>query len=120
MLERKTLEIEVLSDPDDMKNVAITCNCGTRRVHEIPKVLLETHQRVVVRCKECGQAYGVFDGAIIRLTQDLRPDGTKISRAIPNAPKQESDKERVHSEIVDHDMPYIEGTFITNGDKHVN
>jgi hypothetical protein len=120
-MERKTLEIEVLSSPDEMKNIAITCKCGTRAIHPIPKVLLETHQRIVVRCKMCSQPYGVSDGAILRLTPELTPDGTKISKAIPQVGKAESGQQKPDQEIVDHsDVPFVNGTFVTNGDKHVN
>ena len=112
------LVTEILIDVRTIKKIAVTCKCGERTVHEIPSILLESRQRVIARCPQCKQAYGVMDGRVIRLSPDLTPDGVNVSRAIPGI-KNEQGEQETHQEVFDDGIPFIQGTF-TNEDKHVN
>jgi len=63
-------KVNILTEPGQLKRIAITCRCGHRFVTTVPKFLDETCEAIIMlQCTACGQPYGRHQGKLVRLSR---------------------------------------------------
>lgn len=119
--------VRILLRPGNIKRIGITCKCGMRTQHVVPKILVDGLAQVVIDCPGCQQSYGVMGEKIIRLDKDFMPDDSKGSpfiKEVQQAPivNTDSPEKEVKSDVetIDADIPFIPGSFRAEGSEHVN
>lgn len=94
------VQYKMLIDPDDLKNVAITCHCKTRTVYEVPEPLQRIEIPLVVECSKCHQYYGIIGTKILRLDKNNTPETGHNLMQKATASVLESDDKTIDGKIV--------------------